>query len=170
MPFRIQRVPRALNNLLGIVGGGTPIELEDRVQAVLDMTQIYGAPQRRILQGSNAAQAEAVAINLSAADLVLLNGAQWYLLFGMMIRVQATATMTALQLALWLGIQPGGYRVANEEFNHFGATVTGAKGLSFYAPYPILLPGTTQPFGTVDILGTDATCDVTLSCDVALLT
>lgn len=52
MPFRIQRVPRGLNQLLKIFGGETPIELEDRVRGTIDLGKYY---ESDIMFGTNAA-------------------------------------------------------------------------------------------------------------------
>ena len=169
MPFRIQRTPRGLPNLLGLFGGNTPIELEDRIRGTLDLTQAYGAPVRTLLQGASGALTEGTAIGLGPPFSDQLAACQFYLLYGMSLSITQTATLTALSMSLWLAIQPSGYAVASQEFTQFGATVTGAKKLSWYAPYPILLPSRFNPFGTVDIIGTDANVAAGFSIDVALL-
>lgn len=164
MPFKIQRVPRLLNNLLSITGGLTPVELEDRVRGTIDLLQAYGSPLRQLWQNSGVV-AEGAPVNILPADIPKVP----YLLFGASLSVTQTATMTALSNSIWLGVPPAGYAVASQEYTQFGLTVTGAKKLSWYAPYPILLPPNILPFATMDILGTDASATVGLSVDVAIL-
>lgn len=165
MPFRIQRSPRVLNNLLSIFGGETPIELEDRVRGTIDLLQAYGAPQRQLIQINNPALTEGVALPAGSSFTPTVP----FILYGASLSITQTATLTALHASIWLGISPTGYKVASQEFTTFGATVTGVKAISWYAPYPILLGAGTGVFGTCDIIGTDANVSAGFSFDVALL-
>lgn len=166
MPFRIQRVPRGLNELLSIFGGNTPNELEDRVRASLDVLQMYGIQQRQTFTASNAALAE-------ATDVSNTPSTNWIVLFQASITITKTATMTALNASI--GIRYNGNvneeetLAASANLGPFGATETGLVTLNYVAPYPRLLPPRTQFVGRMGILGTDATASVFIGANYGVL-
>lgn len=171
MPFRIQRVPQGLLNLLSIFGGTTPQELEDRVRASIDLTQFYGLQQIRFLQETNAALAEGSAVSvLSAASGTDGLAKQWCVLFHCTGIFQKTATATALRGAMQIARQSGNYTpVASEELGPFGATETGSTDVCFVPPYPMLLVPPWDIRAALRILGTDATAVVTSQALVGVL-
>jgi hypothetical protein len=94
VPFKIQRVPRGLQNLLSTSGGNTPVDLEDRVQASLDLLQFYGATQL------NSAFDSAVIVEGGSVSMTLNTTpasvpTPWVLLYALWATVLKTATMTA---------------------------------------------------------------------------
>jgi len=170
VPFRIQRVPLGLLNLLNTWGGGTPAELEDRVRGTLDLTQLYALQQRRVLFTNNAALAEGGNVD------VLTNeppgtGNQWAVLFGATFTAVKTATATALRGSIELRRSGGAnsIKLASEELGPFGATETGPCNVVFWAPYPIILVPPWTVFGTLSILGTDANANCTIVAEIGFL-
>lgn len=167
MPFKIQRVPRGLNDFLSIFGGGTPTEFEDRIQGVLDTTQFYALTQRQFPNGVNAALAEGGAIDLTVP------ANQYWILYGMSMSCIKTATMTALELALAIGRTAGaGFEFvtcSSRNFSPFGATETGGVNLPYVSPYPRILPPGSVLRAGLGILGTDATANCTFTAEVGVL-
>ena len=164
MPFRIQRVPRGLNELLSIFGGATPTELEDRVRTILDALQMYGLSQRQVLTASNAALTEGTALGIA------FSATQWSVLFGAELQIAKTGTMTALRGSIRLQrTSSSSVTIAAEELGPFGATETGTVRLPFWAPYPILVPPNSFLFGRADIIGTDANCNATIAAEFGLV-
>lgn len=165
MPFKIQRVPRGLNDLLSVFGGQSPVELEDRIRGVLELTQLYGLTQRRLVSVQNAAAAEGSGVTISV-------GNNWCVLFDVAVIVQKTATMTALWAVSF--IQYGGQvadeiALASDDMGPFGATETGFVTLAWTAPYPRLIPPNTNVGGRATIIGTDATANVIVSGNIGIL-
>jgi len=163
VPFGIQRVPKGLNDVLNIFGGATPRELEDRVRGSLELIQYYGLQQRRVSKTNDPALAEG-----STGLGIILSQTQWCVLFVLSVTVIKTATMTALRSGLFINRQSGGaavddQQVASEEQGPFGATESGAAGVIYVPPYPMLMPPGASVRGIVQILGTDATANTTLS-------
>jgi len=159
VPFRIQRVPRGLNELLSIFGGQTPVELEDRVRGTLDLLQLYGLSQERV-QGLNSA---ALAENTNLA--FALSNTQWTVLFDATVTVIKTATVTAIRasVSVRLNADPNQeYALASESLGPFGATETGAATVVARLSYPRLCPPGSLIVGRLDILGTDANANVTV--------
>jgi hypothetical protein len=129
MPDRIQRVPRGLNELLTLSGGKTPIELEERVQASLDLLQFYGLTQRRVVTAVNAAIGSAVSLP------VALPGS-WNLLYIASMTCVGNAAMTSLVIHVTLN----GIKIASFEPPYLTAAL--GHSANFVAPYPLLLePG-----------------------------
>lgn len=165
MPFKIQRVPRGLNDLLAIFGGGTPVELEDRVRGSLDFLQFYGLTQQQFPNSANAALAEAGVVS------ILVPSNQVWVLFSVNGVITKTATMTAAEFSIGIGITLGASSgiFSSGSLAPFGATETGVVQRGFCLPYPrILLPGS-QIFLSLSILGTDATANVGLNACVGVL-
>lgn len=166
MPFKIQRVPRGLLNLLNINGPQSPPELEDRVRSVVDLLQMYGLSQERVEGNNNAALAEGTDM---ATGAPLPN---WALLYECSLTVIKTATMTALRGNLWVriaGLASQEYSLAAEEMGPFGATETGSCTMVWTAPYPRLLAPGTLIGCRVQILGTDATCNAVIGAHLGVL-
>lgn len=164
MPFKVQRVPRGLNNLLSIVGGATPPELEDRVRGILDLLQFYGQSQLQFANTNNAALAEAGSVTTT------LSVDQWTLLFNLHYDVVYTATLTALNIAL-------GYRrvgasarwVRNDDYTVFGATKTGIVSGGHVMAYPMIMPPGSAVIASPQVIGTDATVNLSVSAEFAIL-
>lgn len=164
MPFLIQRVPRALLNLLSLQGGTTPAELEDRARATIDLLQCYGMTQLQLRQNANAALAEGGTVSVSVPE-----GETW-VLFSAALLIQKTATMTALRASIQIGINfADRSAVACEELGPFGATETGSARMAVNMPYPRILPSGFAVVGSLDILGTDATANCLLTAQVGVL-
>lgn len=166
MPFKIQRVPRGLNDLLSIFGGATPTELEDRVRATLEIMQLYGLQQRQTALATNAAAAEGAFVT------IVPSLTQWSMLFFATTTVAVTATMTALVVNVVL--QRGGATdmtlpVASSQFTQFGATVTGSVNVIYAPDTPLLLPPGTVISGSAPIIGTDATANVNIRAEFGIL-
>ena len=166
MPFKVQRVPRGLHELLSLTGGETPRELEDRVRCNLELLQFFALQQRQ---------------NFSANDPALTEGnhvsntpepSRWIVLFSMSGTVIKTATMTALRIALALRYNGSATQeegVMSEELGPFGATESGAVSVIWQCPYPRILPPATQFLTRLQILGTDANASVTIGCHYGVL-
>jgi len=171
VPFRIQRVPQGLNNLLSIFGGGTPIELEDRIRGQLDLLQFYGLQQQRVTFDTGAI-AETATVNCIAAAAERAElGAKWAVLFGASMGGVKTATMTAFRVSIEM-IRRGNtssITLASGELGPFGATETGAAGVEYFSPQPILLAPPWSVFGRLQILGTDATATCTCVAEIGIL-
>jgi hypothetical protein len=127
---RIQRVPRGLNELLSLVGGKTPTELEERVRPTLELLQFYGLTQRRLVASTNAALGSGTTMS------VTLPGASWNVLFAASFAANGVAAFTSLALQLRVnGLKVGFLNVANP-------AVAFENSISFVPPYPMLLePG-----------------------------
>lgn len=165
MPFRIQRVPRGLNDLLSSFGGATPTELEDRTRATLETLQFYGTTQLQAGSANAPAAAEAASIAL------VLAATRWTVLFNAQGQVVKTATMTALRLAVSLNrnVQGGSAILFSEELGPFGATETGFARIGGMLPYPLLCPPGSAVQTTLDILGTDATANISVVAEFGVL-
>lgn len=158
MPFRIQRVPRGLNDVLNIFGGAGPVELEDRVRATLDTLQLYGNTQRTIAANTTVA-AENAPLNITVPNN------QWWILFGASLEIAKTATMTALRGV----IEINGVGYASAELGPFGATETGNTHVCFAPSYPMLLAPRTVLAGRASIIGTDANATCSFEVDIGVL-
>lgn len=162
MPFRIQRVPRGLNDLLSIFGGQTPTEMEDRLRATLDLLQVYSLTQLQKGATNNAAAAANANVNVSL-------GARWSVLFAASCTVVKTATVTALRGAVLLNRSGQQQIYASAELGPFGATDTGPATVVFVPSYPLLCPPNTVVTAIAQIIGTDATANVTCSAEFGVL-
>lgn len=165
MPFKIQRVPRALNDLLSISGGGSPTELEDRVRGSLDFLQLYGATQLQSGFANNAALAEG-----GAGVVLTLHPTAWTVLFSVGAAVVKTATATALRASLNLNRRTQfGVVIAAAELGPFGATETGTCSFGALMPYPLLCPPGSNVATILNILGTDATANVSVFAEFGVI-
>jgi len=168
VPFKIQRVPQGLNNLLSIFGGQTPVDLEDRIRGTIELLQFYGLQQKRHVSGTNAAVAEGSSVALGPPDNEVQT--KWCILFAATGTWQKTATMTALRASVAIARQSANFQsYAESELGPFGATETGAAGVVFIPPYPFLLIPPWSIQTPLKILGTDATANGTLQCEIGVL-
>lgn len=165
MPFKIQRVPRGLNDLLSSFGGVTPAELEDRVQAVVELIQFYGLQQRVSLTGTSGA----VGTSLTVPGVTVTpSNTSWSVLFG---AHGGVTNVTAATTQLGFGIchqRPGGLPSMFETFN--GVPVVASNVLvGAQMPFPLLLPpGSTIGALLFSTLGA-GTQVLTITADVGLL-
>lgn len=165
MPFKIQRVPRGLNDLLSISGGQTPIELEERVRSVLDILQLYGQSQLQTGFVNNAASAEAAVTNLT------LHATSWTVLFSVNCALVKTATLTALagRISMNRRTEFGSLLFAENNLGPFGATETGTINFGGMLPYPVLCPPGTTVGAVPAIVGTDATVNISVFAEFGVL-
>lgn len=165
MPFRIQRTPRGLNELLSIFGGGTPTELEDRVRGTIELLDFYGLSQLQTTIGNNAAAAE------GAGTSPALPAKNWFILFGASANVTKTATMTACRadIALNRGTDQGLLLFTSGDLGPFGATETGLCSFGGRLDRPVLCPpGSIMPC-LMRIIGTDATAAISAFAEFAII-
>lgn len=166
MPFKIDRALTGLLQLLATRGGLTPAELEDRIQGVIELTQMYGLQQQRLSFTNNAALAPLGTVDITNAGL----GVSYALLFGANVVCVQTATATALRASVHLlRSGSGGLPVATGEARLFGAAFAGPFKIPFWAPYPILLVPPWTVRGFLDALGTDPTANVTIQAELGIL-
>lgn len=166
MPFKIDRVPQGLLNLLATRGGGTPAELEDRLRSTIDVLQMYALQQVQRFSGANAALAENVATG------VVLSATNWAIIFSAAGSITKTATMTALRAGILLrpnGDQSLQHLVASAELGPFGATETGATSVIWEPAYPRVVPPATAVLIIPQIIGTDANCAASVEVFAGLL-
>lgn len=168
MPFRIQRFPQGLGQLLSIFGGQTPTELEDRTRAVLDTLQMYGLQQRIIVSGTDAAAVEGGTTGIGPPDNAFLN--RWAVLFAASANIVKTGTVTDIRLSIVVA-RGGGTPItyASSDMGPYGATVAGNAALPFVAPYPMILTPPWSVGAFLGSLGTDATASVTMRAEVGVL-
>lgn len=164
--FTIQRVPPGLLNVIGNFGGQTPPRLAQEVIGALELLQYYGLQQRQVLSAANAAIAE-------GANLTLQLPNTWCVMYAVAFNAIKTATMTALRVSVLMnrgGIAGVAQQsILSEELGPFGATETGAATSALVLPYPMLFPPSSQLIGVCQIIGTDATANVNMSCEVGSL-
>lgn len=163
-PFTIQRIPRALLNVIGNYGGQTPPELAQQVIGSLELLQMYGLTQLQSQTASNGAVAEGAGVSVTPSTR------DWTVLFGAAGTVQKTATLTALWGFLAVNRAGGGsIPLDSREMGPFGATETGFATIGKYLPYPMLLPPNSVVSMNVPIIGTDATASVILTVEFGIL-
>ena len=166
----IQRYPTGFLELLGRKSTGeNPNQLADAIAGVVDLVQLYGLSQQRYLETQGAAVAEGGGVTIEVP------ATEFWVLHDLSLRWAKTATVTALQGSLWIrqGLVGGFVGLATGPTvtgYPFGSTAASTSLLACYSPSPpkILPPGTVL-YGTLDILGTDATGDITLSARVGVL-
>lgn len=164
MPFKIQRAPRGLNQLLSIFGGESPTELEDRLRLVIDAIQFYGATQMQL--GTVAAAAVAEGVN----QVLTLSETNWTVLFSVHANFTKTATVTALRGEVYVNRTAGGsICVASKDLGPFGATETGTAMVPFFFPYPLLCPPGTTVAASPTVIGTDANCVMSTAAEFGVL-
>lgn len=166
MAFKIQRVPRSLNDILSSFGGQTPTELEERLRATIDLLQMYGLTQEQVAAANNPAEVENGTVG------VVLSARNWTVLFDCGVTFIKTATVTALRGSV--GVRLNGdvnqeYALASEALGPFGATETGAATIVATLPYPRLLPPGSLVIGRPQIIGTDATVNITVGAHFGVL-
>lgn len=162
----IQRFPAGLLNLLNMAASGrTPSHIDDTIFGTIDLLQFYGQTQVQTAQTNNAAVAEGVSVS------VIPSATSWTLLFAAQVMIVKTATMTALRGSV--SYQRSNVnllqRLIEDQLGPFGATETGTCSLGWVAPYPFLLPPGSIITGSAPVIGTDATCDLTVRCEFGLL-
>lgn len=166
MAFRIQRLPRGLNDLLTIFGGETPRELEDRIRGTVDLLQFYGLTQEQVKATNVAAAAE------GAVAGVQLSADRWTVLFDATLTVIKTATVTAIRGSVSVRLNNDvnqEYGLASESLDPFGATETGPASVVARINFPRLCPPNSFVIGRLDILGTDATANITTGAHFGVL-
>lgn len=164
MAFKIQRVPRGLNELLSIAGGATPVELEERTRGTLELLQFYASTQLQAVSANNAAVVEANTL------LVKMSAERWTVLFSASATFVKTATVTALRGTISLNRRtPFDAVLFTEELGPFGATETGGANFGGMLPYPLLCPPDSILRVTPNIIGTDANVNATIIAEFGLL-
>lgn len=158
------RVPRALGQLLSTFGGQSPTEMEDRLRLTLESMQFYGSTQLQSGFTNNAAAAE------NAGTVLTLSATAWTVLFATHGTVVKTATMTALRARVSLnrGVQFSPL-VWAAELGPFGATETGTVNFGGYLPYPLLCPPGSLVSVVPEVIGTDATANVSIFAEFGVL-
>lgn len=163
MTLKVQRVPRGLSDLLTIFGGEHPSGLVPELRGVIDVIQFYGLNNLTTLATSNAALAEGGNVQLTVPDR------QFWLLYALHATIVKTATMTALRADLQIG-QGSNFGVyAAEELGPFGATETGDVRFSYVPATPRVLLPQMALRASLEILGTDATANVSVVAHVGIL-
>jgi hypothetical protein len=162
VPVEIQRFPAGLLELLSIKSGLTPLQLNATLQPVVDLVQFYGLNSRRVVTASNAACAE------GAAVVLIPSVTSWSVVFCIEAAVAKTATMTALRMGIMVrrGSQSPPITYFADDLGPFGATETGSVTLSFVPAQPMLIPPNTTLIAIPQIIGTDATANVSVSAEV----
>lgn len=164
-PFKIQRVPRGLNDLLSTYGGETPIQLEDRIFGMVELLQMYGLNQLQTNTANNAATAE------NSGPSFVLSATRWTVLFSAHGTIVKTATMTALRASVLLNrvTRDSAIVWASDSLGPFGATETGNCDFGGRLPYPLLCPPGSSVATLLQILGTDATANVSVFAEYGVL-
>lgn len=160
---KIQRVPRGLLETLDLAGGIAPLTLASEVRPVLDTLQMYGLGAIDVRSAADAALAEGATMTIQIDT--------WFVLYGAQLSGIKTATMTALRgnIILFRSGPPLPMVVASEELGPFGATETGSVSVCWRCPYPLLCAPGTQIQGQFPIIGTDATVNASIRCEVGVL-
>lgn len=159
----VQRVPAGLLNVIGAQGARAVDAFDGSAKGVLELLQMFGLQQRTVLFTNNAAAAEGATVDVQLP-------ASWCVLFGFAVTVQKTATMTALRAAAGLiRFNTPMQIMVSEELGPFGATETGPATAAFWAPYPMLCPPSSIVRGLAQIIGTDATANVTVQAELGVL-
>lgn len=160
MPFKIQRVPRGLNDILAIFGGGTPTELEDRVRPTLDLMQYYGCTQLQTRSSTDPAGTQ-VGVTLSATN--------WTVLFGCDGAVTIAAAMTALGMSLIYKRNVQNF-ITLAEKEYLGTfTAGGTSVIARREPYPMICPPNTQVFFGLHRLTGVANANITVTAEFGVL-
>lgn len=136
MPFKIQRVPRGLGNMLSSFGGLTPAELEDRIRGTVDLTQFYGNQQRQVLSAANAGFAASLTVPAAA---VTPSASSWSILFAAMGTITPVAAATT-HVGFGIGLVRPGADTIMLEARDLVPVVASNLVLSFLASYPFLIP------------------------------
>lgn len=158
MPFKIQRVPRGLNDLLSIFGGATPTELEDRIAGNIDLLQFYGQTQLQT------AFQNAPAAVVGGGAGTPLSPDHWCVLFGCHGSVAKTAAMTAFSGTIAVNRRTQFSPLVHTclTLQPYGATEVGTVSFGGMLPYPLLCPPGTQVDFFVRILAGVANVNVSI--------
>lgn len=101
--FTIQRVPRGLLDLLGLKGfGDNPSELEDKVRAHVDITQLYLGDQFQSAATATA-NISANGFNTAATSLLTVPAGTYWLVSGFVAQ-RSVALPAATNFAVQLGV------------------------------------------------------------------
>lgn len=166
----IQRFPGGLLELLASKTlGENPRELGAVVNPSIDVLQCYG-----LSNVEHVSVAGTIAENAGVS--ITVPPTEWWLLYAMDGRAGISATQTGVQIGIGMSkaLTVGAItRLAGGHFanSDFGAGTGGSDvSLAFFAPgIPWLLPPETTLWLILEVLGTDATCDVDLTARVARL-
>lgn len=161
---KIQRVPKGLLELLSLAGGQTPYLLSGVVHPTLDLLQFYGLTQLQSAFVTNAAVAELGQVQLQLP-------ASWTVLFGAVVTVVKTATITDLRVSVSLNRGVGVFLRLREEplMPFFTAAAAGTLTLPYFSPYPLLCPPNSVIMGQPSLLEGDATCNMTVAAEFGVL-
>lgn len=77
LPWPVQAVPFGLPSLLGMKGGGAPVQLNDSVVPTLDITQLYLLGDRQTVVFGNVTT-PAVSTNFFSTNSIVPVGELWY--------------------------------------------------------------------------------------------
>jgi hypothetical protein len=160
--LQIQRVPRALSDLLSIFGGQTPQMLSDENHGIVDLLQFYGLNQQQFLNATDAA----LAIGGNATLTVPSN--QYWLLFG----AHAVATIPAAATAIRLNVNAGnGSSFVALATDQLTAGVVAGQDfrVPIVMPYPRLLLPNYSIRAQLEHLAGAATASVGITAQVGVL-
>lgn len=143
MPFKIQRQPLGLGNLLSIFGGQSPTELEDRARVIVDGTDFYGASQVVATSENQAAGASAGTF----AGASSANARRYLGLSGAFIVGAAAGTYLTVSVGITF---PNGTVVQWGNTNIPTPIATATYRVVANFPGPIVLPPGCSPSITVD--------------------
>lgn len=165
----IQRIPRALQNILSLQGADTPHFLSDEVVGTIELLQLYGLNQLQTAAVNNAALGESGTLAITPAAFVGATNA-WFMLYAVYANFGKTGTQTALRGEVYLNRTAGASLLLfSESLGPFGATETGTAGVGGFLPTPLLCPPQSQVFLTPTVIGTDANVNASLVCEFGLL-
>ena len=167
----VQRIPGGLLELLSAKTSGiTPSDLATAVQPTIDLLQMFGLAQP--LETINVQDAALVE---GSAVAVAVPTTEWWMLYALANVYVRTTTQTAVKFSLRIGPSAGVLTVpvATGPTESVAPTTTAATdvvGAVFVPSYPMLLPPGTTLYAFLDVLGTDATMNVSLRARIARLT
>lgn len=162
MTLQIQRVPRALSDLLSIFGGQTPQQLSDAVSGVVDLLQFYGLNQQQFLNATNGA----LAIGGNIALTVPSN--QYWVLFGAHAVCTIPAAATAVRLNVNLGNGSTFVALAQEQITA-GVVAGQDYRVPAVLPYARILPPNYVLRAQLEHLAGAATASVGITAQVGVL-
>lgn len=146
--------------------GRLPKEMLNELRPTLDLLQAYGLTQEVVQGLNNAAAAEGANVAFG------LGSGTWAVLYDASVTVIKTGTVTALRASISIRLRNDPsqeFALASESLGPFGATETGAASVVWTAPYPRLIPPDSLILGRCDIIGTDATANMTVGAHFGIL-
>ncbi len=161
MPLPIQRVPRALSDLLSIFGGQTPQRLADDIFGTVELLQFYGLNQQQFLNTTNGA----LAIGGTVALTVPAN--QFWVLFGAHAVITFPAGATAARLNVNLG--NGSTFVALQTMETDFVVAGQDFRVPAVMPYPRILPPNYAIRAQLEHLAGAANASVGITAQVGVL-